>query len=272
MHDKKPTFIFATLGIAILLISAIFMMTPSTAKAQCGSQASSCKKCHESQAEMPVNNDGTGWHSSHAFGDFCYVCHAGNQQATEKDAAHQGMVSPLEDIKASCQQCHVADLDARAKVYADILGVEVGASSSSTGTATTSTMTVDTSASLSDPTLECGAITVDDPNTTDYAARYEEIVLGKKPLNWGNVILIVIIAALLVGGGGYVILREKLVSVKFGDTRAVTTDYPADVVEMIPSIAKLKSGARASLQSILSTRKAEKLLTLMEEVTKKDEE
>ncbi len=52
---------------------------------------------------MPVNSDGTAWHTSHAFGDFCYICHAGNNQAKEKtEATRHG--PPLSDLKASCQQ------------------------------------------------------------------------------------------------------------------------------------------------------------------------
>lgn len=94
-------------------------------QAQCGSQVSSCKNCHEVQGQDPVNGDGKGWHIGHAFGDFCYICHAGNNQAVEKDAAHVGMVPPLADVKAACQQCHPNDLMERAQVYAITLGVDI---------------------------------------------------------------------------------------------------------------------------------------------------
>ena len=116
MQYKKTSFYFLFAGLALVIAASIFLTTASPASAQCGSQASSCKNCHEVQAEMPVNADGTGWHQSHAFGDFCYICHAGNSQATDKAAAHEGMVAPLSDVAAACQQCHVADLDARAGV------------------------------------------------------------------------------------------------------------------------------------------------------------
>ncbi|MEW6405040.1 MAG: hypothetical protein AB1649_24860, partial [Chloroflexota bacterium] len=52
-----------------------------------------------------------------------------NNQAKNEAAAHEGMVAPLSDVKAACQQCYVADLDARAQVYADTLGVDVGSGS-----------------------------------------------------------------------------------------------------------------------------------------------
>ena len=85
-----------TAGLLLILSIGFFFLLPAQkVSAQCGSQASSCKNCHETQAQDPVNNDGTAWHASHAFGDFCYLCHAGNNQATDKTAAHTGMVDPL---------------------------------------------------------------------------------------------------------------------------------------------------------------------------------
>jgi hypothetical protein len=222
---------------------------------------------------MPVNADGTGWHQSHAFGDFCYVCHAGNSQATDKAAAHEGMVAPLSDIKASCQQCHVADLDARAQVYATALGVEIGSGTTSPASGGDSAAApVEASAPSVASSSSCNDIVVDDPNAVDYVANYDEIVLGKKSINWGNSILIGLIGLLMVGGGGFVVTREKFVNVKFGDTRKVEEEYPADVVEMLPKIAGLKSGSRKSLNNVLESNKAEKVLGLIDEVVKKDEE
>jgi hypothetical protein len=113
---------------------------------------------------------------------------------------------------------------------------------------------------------------VDDPNTIDYVANYNEIVLGKSPINWGNSILIGLIGLMLVGGGGFVITREKLVNVKFGDTRKVEEEYPADVVEMLPKIAGLKANSRKSLKNVLENKKADKVLDLMDAVVKEDEE
>lgn len=274
MQYKKTAFYFLFAGLALVIAASIFLMTATTASAQCGSQASSCKNCHEAQAEMPVNADGTGWHQSHAFGDFCYICHAGNNQATDKAAAHEGMVDPLSDVAASCQQCHVADLDARAQVYATTLGVEIGAGSSApaSGGGTDAVVVSSESAPVAASDQSCNVIVVDDPNTINYAQNYDEIVLGKQPTNWGNMILIGMIALLILGGGGFVILREKLVNVSFGDTRKVEVEYPADVVEMLPQIAGLKAGARKSLKNVLDNKKADKVLDLMDAVVKKDEE
>ncbi len=242
MQPKKTAISFLFAGMAILIAASIFLGTASPANAQCGSQASSCKNCHEVQGQDPVNSDGTGWHQSHAFGDFCYICHAGNQQATEKDAAHQGMVAPLSDIKAACQQCHVPDLDARAQVYATTLGVEVapGTTSAAAGSSDAVPVSADfVPASTSGP--GCNEIVLDDPNAVNYTQTYDEVVLGKTPVNLGNSILTVMIGLMVVGGGGFVVTREKLVNVKFGDTRKVEDEYPADVVELLPKIAGLKA-------------------------------
>jgi hypothetical protein len=273
MPNKKTAFSFLFTGLVLVILTVVLLMTTTPASAQCGSQASSCKNCHEVQAQDPVNADGTQWHQSHAFGDFCYICHAGNQQATDKAAAHQGMVSPMTDVKASCQQCHAADLDARAKVYADILGVQVGsaaaAPAASTPEAGASTTEVAPITALSQSSNE---VVVDDPNAVNYVQNYDEIVLGKKSINWGNMILIGMIGLMVVGGGGFVATREKFVNVKFGDRRKVDDEYPADVVELLPRIAGLKPDARKSLKKVLENKKADKVLDLMDVVTRKDEE
>ena len=271
MLYKKTAFHLLLTGIVILVITGVLLMTATPASAQCGSQASSCKNCHEVQGQLSVNADGTGWHQSHAFGDFCYICHAGNNQAKDKTAAHEGMVDPLFDVAASCQQCHVADLQDRAQVYASALGVEIGSDSSVPTSGDVEAVPV---SFVSDPSVEsnqCNQVVVDDPNAVNYAQNYDAIVLGKKPFNWGNMILIGLIGVMVVGGGGYVVTREKLINVKLGDTRQVDEEYPADVVEMLPKIAALKADARKSLNKVLDNKKADKVLDLMDAVTKDEE-
>lgn len=272
MQHKRTVLLFVAAGLLLMLVSGIALMMPSPASAQCGSQASSCKNCHEVQGQLPVNADGTGWHQSHAFGDFCYICHAGNNQAKDKDAAHEGMVAPLSDVKAACQQCHVSDLDARAQVYASALGVEVGSGSGApvagaAGAAVVSAESVPVAASN-----QCNEIVLDDPNVVNYRQNYDAIVLGRQPINWGNMILIGMIGVMAVGGGGFVVTREKLIHVKFGDTRKVDVEYPADVVAMLPKIAALKGESRQSLAQVLENKKAEKVLDLLAVVVAKEEE
>ena len=271
MQSKKVFIIPVAIGILFLVISGIAFIGVKPALAQCGSQASSCKNCHEVQAQDSVNADGTGWHQSHAFGDFCYICHAGNNQAKDKVAAHAGMVDPLSDVATSCQQCHAADLDARALVYASALGVEIGSGSDAPASGESEAVTVSAEPAPNVESNQCSAVVVDDPNVTNYAQNYDAIVLGKKPINWGNMILIGVIGLIAVGGGGFVVTREKLINVKFGDTRKVEDEYPADVVEMLPKIAGLKADARKSLKNVLDNKKADKVLDLMDAVMKDEE-
>jgi hypothetical protein len=279
MHGKKLHVMLVIAGLLILITTGIALVNVQSAKAQCGSQASSCKNCHEVQAKDPVNNDGTGWHQSHAFGDFCYICHAGNNQATDKVAAHTGMVSPLADIKASCAQCHPNDLQARAQVYAVKLDVQLGAgaapaasgSSSSAAPSPTSAASAagNTSATpQSAPAAPQAALDPNDKNLVNYVNRYNENVLGEHPTNWGNVILLIMIGALLIGGGALVIGREGLVKVSFKDTRPVEGEYPADVVDMVPNIARLKPSARKSLRRLLEKPEATaEVLTSIDKLT-----
>jgi len=278
MKHKNFPFLFITSGTFIVLSIGMFLATATPVSAQCGSQASSCKNCHEVQGQDPVNSDGTDWHQSHAFGDFCYICHGGNQQTTDKDAAHQGMEDPLSDIQAACQQCHATDLEARAQVYATTLGVTLGSGSATptSGASDTAPVSADsTSAAAVSLTSgqNCNDIVVNDPDAVDYVQNYDEIVLGKKPINWGNSILMGMIGLVLVGGGGYVVTREKLINVKFGDTRKVEEEYPADVVEMLPKIAGFKAGTRISLKNILNDpKKADKVLDLIDAIVSDDKE
>jgi hypothetical protein len=270
MQRKNISTILVVAGVWLAAIAGLWLATTSPASAQCGSSASSCKNCHEVQGKKPVNNDGTAWHTSHAFGDFCYICHGGNNQSMDETAAHTGMEPPLSDVKASCQQCHPNDLQQRAQVYATMLGVEVGGGAAPAMPATPAESGPAAAPVSAQPVAGSPVTTeidVNDPNLVDYSQRYDEIVLGKKPINLGNAILIGLIGLLVVGGGGLVITNEKLVKVSFGDTKKVEGEYPAEVVDLLPAIASLKSSSRKSLKNILENpKKTEKVLHLIDEV------
>ena len=257
----------------LVAILSIWLLSVTPARAQCGSQASSCKNCHEVQGEDPVNSDGTAWHQSHAFGDFCYICHAGNNQALDKDEAHTGMVAPLSDIKAGCMQCHPSDLEDRAQVYATALGVEIGSDDTPAeggdppagGSGPTGETT---SASLVLPGTT--ALVIDDANLVDYSQRYDEIVLGKQPANWGNLILIGLIGLLIVGGGGFVLYNEGWISLTTEPIEPVPNGYPKDVVDLLPELQQLSGKGRKGLQSILkSPDSADELLDMLARHTQK---
>ncbi len=272
MKHRNFYIILACAGFAILTVSVIALATPQVARAQCGSQASSCKNCHEVQGKDPVNADGTGWHQSHSFGDFCYICHGGNNQATDETAAHAGMVDPMSDVKAACAQCHADDLQARADVYAKVLGVPVGMGGSQAAqAATTSASVTATPPSAPAPGAQPPAA-ASSTNLVDYVQRYDENALGQYPTNWGNVILLVLIGAMVVGGGGLVITREGLVRVSFKETKPVAGEYPSDVVDMVPDLAQLKPGARKSLQRMLKRpAAATDLLDAVDKLTHNEE-
>ncbi len=288
MQHKKVLMLLFLGALMLVIGTALWLLQPQPVKAQCGSQASSCKTCHEVEGQKPVNNDGSKWHESHAFGDFCVFCHAGNQQATDKVAAHTGMVPPLSDVKSACQSCHSADLDSRVQVYAAILKVTPGASGGTTNQSVLNAAAVSTeqAAPLTNtqaavppavqptaqppvqPTAQPAvrapsdtAMVVDDPNVVDYAQRYNEIVLGQHPTNWGNVALVILIGLLVVGGGAFAIYNEMRLRMASVTSAPVVGEYPREVVEMLPDLVKLKPQSRRSLRNILRhPRQAERVI------------
>lgn len=272
MHVQKA-FLIIIIALGALLVGGIMAFWPvGDASAQCGSQASSCKNCHEVQGQDPVNNDGTGWHESHAFGDFCYICHGGNNQSMDADAAHAGMVSPLSDVQAGCASCHPNDLMDRAQVYATALGVEIGtggggdspdppSSSPPSSGDSGETSGGGTSASKDSGDSE---MVVTSPDLIDYNQRYAESVLGGRPINWGNLSVIAMIVMLGTGGGGYVFWNErqlrqaKLPADPSSEVAKVETPttlkvegYPDEVVVLLPKIARLNSLGLLALRHLL---------------------
>ena len=275
MQRKKLFLMPVVAGLLIVIVSGIALAVTQAVHAQCGSQTSSCKNCHEVQGQKPVNNDGTAWHTSHAFGDFCYICHGGNQQATDKTAAHTGMVPPLSDIKASCQSCHPSDYQAQAKVYADKLGVQIGAGTAPTVSGSGSATATATPAAAASNTAATAqpAAPVNQADLVNYVQRYNENALGQYPTNWGNVILWILIVGMVFGGGALVISREGLIRVSFKDNKPVEGEYPADVVDMVPSIAKMKPNARKSLRRLLEKPDAAAdVLTSIDKLTEEKSE
>ncbi|MBK8137192.1 MAG: hypothetical protein IPK52_15430 [Chloroflexi bacterium] len=293
MLQGKRSFVLLFSRSALLFAAVLLLLLQMGVEAQCGTQASSCKSCHEVQAELPVNADGTGWHESHAFGDFCYICHAGNQQATELEAAHQGLVDPLSDLDASCKMCHAADLTERAQVYATTLNIELGSGSAPTeptgepaaedfwgsepsATTVPAAAGAAEGASDDDATAVCPPtgteLTIDDASFVNYVERYDEIVLGKTPTNWGNVTLVALIGLLVVGGGTFVIWNEIRTFAAREETKKAEGEYPAEVVEMLPALSALNPQPRRALRKILENpQKTDKVLGLIDTVLADDE-
>lgn len=251
MSSSWKPIIIASTGV-LLLASALALLTPSPAEAQCGSQASSCKNCHEVQAQDPVNAEGD-WHVSHAFGDFCEFCHAGNVQAIDADLAHQGMVDPLADPAASCSACHPSDARDLAVVYGTALGVEVGTGGppASAATPAESPTPVSTAAfpgtSNEPPPVDL----------VDYNTLYAETVDGPRPIQVGNLILAVLIAAIVLGGGGYVVWNERQRRAPAPSAPDAPASPPAtgspseDAGRLLPAIAALDPLGRRGLEQLL---------------------
>lgn len=265
MPHKKTSPALLMMGLTLLTVAGFSLLFFAPASAQCGSQASSCKNCHEVQAKMPVNNDGTDWHSAHAFGDFCQICHAGNSQSLDEAEAHTGMVAPLADIKASCQQCHPNDLQELALVYATTLGVEIGDAATPAAGPDSTEVAVSGAILAAVSAPQASDLVVDDSNLVDYTQRYEEIVLGKKPVNTGNMILIGLIALVGFGGGGFVLFNEISLKLAAEKVQVMNVDYPKDVTDLLPAISRLKKESRSSLKTILDNpQKTEAILKLVE--------
>jgi hypothetical protein len=244
------------------LIAGFFLLLPATpTSAQCGSQASSCKNCHETQGQDSVNNDGTDWHSQHAQIDACVNCHAGNPQSTDKDQAHTGMVPWYSDIKAGCASCHPDDYSQLAQQYATTLGVTVGAAGTTPGGGTPQPTVAPTEPP--ENTSTGAGMVVSQPGTIDYVQQYNETVLGENPINWGNVIVVGMILALLLGGGAFIYWNErrrkglpgffpqKAVKPVEG-VAPVVEGYSSEVTELLPLIAKLNPVGLHALKRILA--------------------
>jgi hypothetical protein len=269
MQKKKYSVIFIISGLAILVTAGLLIFTPARqVNAQCGSQASSCKNCHETQGQDPVNNDGTTWHTQHAFGDFCYLCHAGNNQATDKITSHTGMVAPLSDIVTNCKNCHPKDFEVKAQVYATTLGVTVG-TGATPGTGSATQQPVATSDSTS--STNCNQVGLPS-DIVDYNQRYDELVLGKKPMNVGNTIFLVILGVIVLGGGLLILRREGLLAVSFEEFKKGKGGYPAEVNAMLPGLAKLKPESRKTLKRLLEKpQTAARILSSVEKQLPKDD-
>ncbi len=249
--------------LVILVLVGAILVWPQPVGAQCGTQASSCKNCHEVQAQDPVNTEGD-WHTQHAFGDFCQFCHAGNVAATDKDAAHEGLIHPLGDPQGSCSACHPNDYQDSAQVYATSLGIDL---------ASVESAPVDSEPAAPDansdnlPAEEPPAESVTDVQIIDLNERYEDKTFAPRrvALNTGNIILTAMLVG-LVGIFGVLIWKfEGLdkrwvamwgVPIKTASnghtTAAILTESPA-LAKLVPVLEKASPVTLASLSKLLES-------------------
>jgi hypothetical protein len=241
--------------------------------AQCGSQASSCKNCHEVKGEDSVNAKGD-WHLSHAFGDFCEFCHGGNVQAPDKAAAHEGLIDPVGDVKANCSSCHADDYQAKAEKYATALGVTIGASTTKPPAASTGSGSSQPSSQppAQQPPVQPAQETA--PKPAMVLPPQAEIVDYTQPagtVNMGNVIAALLLVVTVVGGGAFVYWNEKrlrmakaavaVVAAGAADQSAgeeaitVIDQLPPEVAKLLPTLQQLDPRTLKALRIILSDRK-----------------
>jgi hypothetical protein len=261
MPFRKSQILILT-GLAMLFLAGLLLLFPvDKANAQCGSQASACKNCHETQAQLPVNNDGTTWHTEHQQIDACVNCHAGNPQSMDKAASHMGMVPWESDVKAGCFTCHPDDYLAKAQVYATSLGTTLG------GGAPSAAVTQPAAAPSAPVTAASpsAGIVVSEPGEIDYTKQYDETVLGQHSINWGNVILVVMILAIVVGGGAFVYWNERRLrgrkgffpqslfpsKVAISDEAPVVEGYSREVTALLPLIVRINPVGLHALKRIL---------------------
>ena len=208
--------VLLTIGLALPIIVLLAMPQPD-ASAQCGSQASSCKNCHEVQGKDPVAKKGQ-WHIDHAANDYCEFCHAGNVQATDKDKAHVGMVQPGDNLKASCGgMCH-QDFQARADKYIAV-GMKVGGAAqppaaSSGGQAPAATAPA--AAAPAQPTQPAAPAASSKPaalppasgQVVDFNQPKPNLEANPSTVNVGNIVLGVLVVLVLIAGVAIVIAGE----------------------------------------------------------------
>ena len=261
MPFRKYQFLILA-GLALVLLAGSLLLMPvPQANAQCGSQASSCKNCHETQAQGPVNSDGTAWHTQHQQIDACVNCHAGNPQSMDKAASHTGMVPWESDVKAGCYTCHPDDYMALAQGYATTLGVTLGGGAPAPAAAQPTTA----ASAPVEPQAPASGIVVSEPGEIDYNKQYNETVLGERPINWGNLIVGLMILGIALGGGVFVYWNERrlrglkgfLPESLFPTKAAVDVEIPViegyskEVATLVPLIAKLNPVGMHSLKRIL---------------------
>jgi hypothetical protein len=264
---RRLLYLLPAIAGALIFAAVALALTQTQAEAQCGSQASSCKNCHETQNQLSVNHDGTGWHASHAFGDFCANCHGGNVQSTDETAAHTGLVAPLEDLQTNCGACHPSDTQQRATVYAAALGITLGGGDAPGETPTEAAPAAEAGTPPPSPTVAAPEPTTVPvvagssdgvPDLIDYNLQYAETVEGRWPINWGNVILGVLIVAVAGGGSAFAYFNERKLArqAAAGEqqpaaVRPVSAATPLAAADLLPSLAQLDPRSLRALQAIL---------------------
>ena len=239
-------------GLAVTA-ALLFFILPQTAEAQCGTQMSSCRNCHEVKAQLKVNTKGE-WHTSHAFGDFCATCHGGDAKAKDKEPAHAGMFDPLQNVTAACATCHPADLKDRADRFAKTLGVtaQLGSGAPAAGApvaaATPSTAQPAPSGSSIGDCGPIAGVAVGD------IIDFNSPAAAAPGVNWGNVILVGMILALGaawfgIAFAGWIQAARKRVAAQAAQRPPAA--LPAPVSALVPELARCDDETLGAIEALL---------------------
>ena len=121
MSAQKVSVRVLVVSLVLLAIGLTVLLAPQAAAAQCEDPEPSCCACHATA--HPVVEQGE-WHTIHARKECCRACHGGNDRTDDQNAAHAGLIlHPLQDTYLACHQCHPADYQQRAEVFAVLLQV-----------------------------------------------------------------------------------------------------------------------------------------------------
>lgn len=253
MKTAKIPFLIFFAG-CIVLFLGVSLTPPKSVQAQC-SNPSSCKTCHETNGQDPINSVGI-WHTQHAVFDYCTACHGGNRDAADEATAHQGMVVQLSGMSGTCVNCHASDVNDRLKTYTAVLGVNV---------------TAPTPGALCTPTPDVFGMNQALPLPTEKPGG-STIPAGmpaeKKTNPTGNLILTGLLIVLVAGGGTYIFQNEKRLRSNLPETdrKGASRSTPAaEVEEIIPELEQLTpEGLNALKKLVQDPRRASELFEQME--------
>ncbi len=214
---RSRTLLFSFLCLAVISVSGLWLFSPQQVSAQC-STPSSCKTCHEVQAQKSVNFEGD-WHIQHSFVDFCAECHGGNRLSMDTNTAHQGMATTLVQMSPNCVSCHEEDLASKFGVYGTQLGIN------DPGVLERARQAAASAASSKPAFLPLNPLAIPLPGSSksNTVPAAPTIVLPPDPADTKNTVLALVFIALVGVGGTSVAWNEQRRRVQSVQSRGYLT-------------------------------------------------
>jgi hypothetical protein len=106
------------------LVLLVATPQPATSQAQANAEEPGCIRCHE---DLYYLHDTGKWFCISKSPMQCIGCHGGDPTATTKEAAHQNRTAHpvINGATTTCQQCHIADCNARVAEFDAIAGISL---------------------------------------------------------------------------------------------------------------------------------------------------